>query len=735
MESNSTFQLHESKPKPPSKRHDVLQRLIAAASKAIDPQLDAFALRLSAGMLAASSNATDAKEANLCFNAGNLLHQNAYPFYHLASSGIRTALQNSVDGVNSLVHQSPDVHASKLTLVAFSEMENRLLLDRAARPFEIVSADLLAVLNLRLAALLGRDELFTPENPFRPAVLISAFDQVWRDFDPDKESHHLLLRQIEAGVFIDLNSVLQVVNQTCADAGVLPNLAETYHIRKSPGNRNAAREALPDPVIMQQLRSLMSPQASPTRHTDEPRGPPHGGAPVCENTSAGFATRHAFGPPADTTVIAPALSRYLGELQRRGASAEPAGMHRRSLYRLSEMQAELPRGALSRADETTVDVMTRIFDAVFSDPHIPEELKNLIGYLQVPVLKAALLDKEFFFEELHPARRLIGLLTRSSLGWDASRGQDDPLYQAIANCVDRVQSFDTEIALFDEVVNNLETFFREEERQSASQLATPITRAIRQENLREATRCAATDVATRVATGEVAAFVEVFLESRWVPVLTLAYSVRDAKPQVLENAIKTMDDLIWSVQPKITVQQRKELVAKLPALLTTLNKWLNMLKWDHADRLQFFADLAECHASIVRAPLELSPQRQMELAVEAAQKAAERRLEKRAAQAPEAPPDPFILQVEALERGTWFAFLQTDGSTRRVRLAWISPLKSLFIFTAVHREEAFSIAADRLAGHFREQRVSIVETDSFVTRAVVEVLASQTEKVAAAESV
>ncbi|MBR7784696.1 DUF1631 family protein, partial [Undibacterium luofuense] len=101
-------------------------------------------------------------------------------------------------------------------------------------------------------------------------------------------------------------------------------------------------------------------------------------------------------------------------------------------------------------------------------------------------------------------------------------------------------------------------------------------------------------------------------------------SVKEEKPQAVEDAIRTMDDLIWSVKPKITLQDRQELLNRLPAILARLNKWLSLIKWEDADRVRFFAELAECHASIVRAPLELSPDKQFEIAVEAAQHAAER---------------------------------------------------------------------------------------------------------------
>jgi hypothetical protein len=72
-------------------------------------------------------------------------------------------------------------------------------------------------------------------------------------------------------------------------------------------------------------------------------------------------------------------------------------------------------------------------------------------------------------------------------------------------------------------------------------------------------------VALRIGTGEVIAVVEAFLEQRWVSVLTIAYSIEDDKPGAVNNATKTMDDLIWSVRPKLKPEERKQLIAKCRA--------------------------------------------------------------------------------------------------------------------------------------------------------------------------
>jgi len=392
---------------------------------------------------------------------------------------------------------------------------------------------------------------------------------------------------------------------------------------------------------------------------------------------------------------------------------------------LSNIKAQAPRGTLTRVDEHTIDLLAKVFDVVFHNQDIPSEIKPLISLLQVPVLKTALADKDFFFKEEHPARRLIELLAKYSVAWDQKKGTDDPFYQTVQRNIKRVgEEMDHKTSVFSDVVSDLESFIQEEETTSIDALATPINEALREEKIGQARKAAKSEVALRIGTGEVVAFVEGFLENKWVPVLTLAYSVQDEKPEVVKNAIQTMDDLIWSVKPKITAEQRKELLTKLPSMLSALNKWLNLIKWEDADRLQFFAELAECHASIMRAPLELSPQRQLEISIEAAKKAAERRLEKRVAAEPAPPPDEFDQKTDKIERGTWIEYTPKGSESKRVKLAWVSPMRSLYIFTTKDKSESFSVSAEELAQAFREERARAIPTGGLVDRALAQAIES-----------
>ena len=409
-----------------------------------------------------------------------------------------------------------------------------------------------------------------------------------------------------------------------------------------------------------------------------------------------------------------------------GAAAGTAGAQAapHQVFYLPRLKQSLPQGSLSRGEENTLDLLSRIFETVLLDESIPLETRELIRFLQVPVLKAALLDQSFFFEEMHPARRMIDLLSR--MDWERCRAADDPVVQAMRRGVDRIgREPGAEPRVFAEAVAEVEAQLAAEERAAEEAIAQPIARATRLEKQAVAARSARQAVGLRLDDGALVAVVAGFLERRWVDVLTFAHLIDEERPGAVENATRAMDDLIWTVKPKATQEERKALIARLPPLITTLNKWLDAIKWQDAERLQFFAELAECHLQIVRAPLELSPERQLELAVEAAQQDALRRIaQEQAAAAQEEPldKDEALVQVDELERGMRLEFAQPDGSVRKVKLAWVSPRRTLFIFSNGPRQEAFSLPAEKLVDAFRAGSVTVVALEGVVGRVLTEAM-------------
>ncbi|WP_020652306.1 DUF1631 family protein [Massilia niastensis] len=751
-------------------QQETLAGLVAIAGRHAGGQLMEMANRMVAAMLDLTTGDADARLAGRRIRSGNLLKENAYAWFHLACSGIELALRREIDQLLPAPRAAAAPVA--LSLVPLEEIDQRLAFGALSRPFDIQYSEQLACLGVRLGVLLGRDLVRAAHNPFRPEVFLAALEEAWREFEPDTEAHGLAAPLLRPGIMFDLGPLYEALNEALkpARAGAEGRFSKTDDSAARKAER-ARREA----NVSQQLRQLFGADGAPPDAALEiPLIPdlPQGSGGWRPSRAAGFAVAAPVTAPVPAAVaasapatgpqpaagfvaLAPAAGVHPGtmasaiagaavampaplldmlarlaplaslaaglpepgampaqgcEAAAGGAPADPHGV-----FYLPRLRQSLPEGSLSRGDETTLDLLSRIFETVLLDDSIPQETRELIAFLQVPVLKAALRDRSFFYEEAHPARRMLDLLSQA--GWERPLGADDPLFRAMRASVDKVRS--QEQPEFAAAVAELEAGLAAREDALQAAIAGPVAQATRQERQAAARRSAQRAVALRLAGEQLIVLVSGFLEQRWTPVLALAYAIEDSKPGAVDNATRAMDELIWSVKPKATQEQRKALIRSLPALLANLNKWLDAVGWQDAGRLQFFAELAECHASIVRAPIELSPERQLELAVEAAQQDALRRIAQEQAALedpqPDADPDPAAGALAGLERGMRLEF-QGAGGVRKVRLAWVSPLRTLFIFSGAGRQEAFSLPAEKLAAAFRSGGIRVLAPEGVVGR-------------------
>jgi hypothetical protein len=708
-----------------SAQQATLEELVVIATGRVADGLDEMVRRMTAVLLDMTSAGNDAQAAARRIRSGNLLRDNAYAFVHLASTGIELALRKEIALLAPTIKAAAPAPLA-LSLVPMEEMDTQLAFAAISRPFDIQQSERLASLGVRLGVLLGRDLVRASHNPFRPEVFLRALQEAWCEFEPDEAAHALIVPLLRTGVVFDLGPILEALGDR-----LKPDRAREQRFAKTDDSAAArAARARRDAAVSQQMRQLFgAAEAAAGAELDIPLIPnlPQGSGGWRPSAAAGFAgpASASAGQPAAAAAVpagaAASLPAPLIEVLEKLAGTAPgpgqqagaaAGAH--EVFYLPRLKQSLPRGSLSRGDETTLDLLSRIFETVLLDASIPQETRELIAFLQVPVLKAALRDRSFFFEDAHPARRMLDLL--SSAGWERPANPDDPVYRAMQRGVDRLRR-EAQPEAFAAAVADLEAGIAERERLEEAAIAGPIAQATRQEKQAAAARSASKAVSLRLAGEQVVALVGSFLEQRWTPVLTLAYTIEDGRPGAVDNATRAMDDLIWSVKPKATQEQRKALIKRLPGLLTTLNKWLDAIGWQDAERLQFFAALADCHATIVRAPIELSPERQLELAVEAAQQDALRRIAQEQAGAVEeqTPLDPASAAVAGLERGMRVEFSGALG-VRKVRLAWVSPLRTLFIFSGARRQEAFSLPAERLLDAFRTGSIRVLAAEGVVGR-------------------
>jgi hypothetical protein len=324
--------------------------------------------------------------------------------------------------------------AVSLSLVPLEVMDTRVAFGALCRPFEIAHSEVLASLGVRIGLLLGRGLLRPGQNPFRPEVFLGAIHDAWRAFTPDAQDHPVLLPLLRPEHFLDLGPLLETLDAALRARS--KGAPERFHISKTTGG---PRRTGMDPALAQQLRSLLGADEEGATALvpdlpDMPQG--NGWRP---SSAAGFGVAPGAGVPGTPSPASGqpgSLLALLAGLQPpTGGAATPSAAPHKVFY-LPRLKQSLPQGALSRGEENTLDLLSRIFETVLLDDSIPAETRELIRFLQVPVLKAALLDQTFFFEEAHPARRMIDLL--SNMGWEGRKGVDDPVVQAMQRGVERI---------------------------------------------------------------------------------------------------------------------------------------------------------------------------------------------------------------------------------------------------------------------------------------------------------
>jgi len=421
---------------------------------------------------------------------------------------------------------------------------------------------------------------------------------------------------------------------------------------------------------------------------------------------------------------------FLGGLQAGSGVASPQpwvegeDLSSHNLLRQMREREEVKRAP--ELDRGTIDALAEVFDFVFADPAIPIQLKYVIGRLQIPVLKAAMIDRDFFLSGEHPARKLVDALAAASVGWLPEKGETDPLYVRIQSTVLRVlNGFEDDLALFSTLLAEFEAFVREMEQQAQVHIE-PVARQQQSTEVFEAALAHADEVVhqcvSAVPTDEpLLPFLLPFLATQWREVMARAWMNRQAAPAGWEQALSTMDEVIWSTQPKTDSGERSRLVAALAGLVSRLNASLDAIGWAGDDRAEFTRSLIDTHMKAIRSPrstmgaLESGPAPLETAASRMALKALESR---RAQKATEIDVDDFDLQAQTFGRGLWFDFDDGQGNTRRYRLSWVSPQRTRLLFTNRDGFEAFVHSEHEVARLLRDGRLRVLDQQPIVGRAI-----------------
>ncbi|OPA94204.1 thymidine phosphorylase [Pseudomonas fluorescens] len=617
------------------------------------------------------------------------------------------AFANLGQTVRGELHLMPVVSYEATAGTARDDLEKAVALEAMLGRVRHRDGLSLGQLTARLGAVLDKP-LDERDNPLGPALLCEFFLRAGRSLGVEIRVKLIMLKLFEKYVLSDADQLFGEANQLLIATGVLPELKAAPSRR--PGGR-AARE---------QQRDDRQPDVDP---------------PLDENGQEAFAVLQKL-LAAVRGSVAPTLE----------ASAEPLPIASRDLLRLlSHLQQYVPEPeaeddfdvrnqleqlltrvsvksgksrVIEEADEDVINLVALLFEFILNDRSVPDAFKALMGRLQIPLLKVAVLDKSFFSRPSHPARRLLNEIARAVIGWSPRDDyRRDGLYLRVEHIVERLLSeFVEDQAIFSQLLTQFIAFCAEERRRS--ELLEQHTYDAEEGRVRtQAARQRVADVLNRRLLGKVLPQAVVqFLQQAWSQVLLLASLKHGEQSVQWQAGLRTMDELIWSVGLQKDTEAGRHLLEQLPGLLKALRDGLAGAAFDSFSTREFFVRLQAMQAHSldgeglntlieVREPFVLdsgSPDLNECLPSD----------------------DPHLLKAYQMRIGGWFEFQPDETTPLRAKLTAIMAPANTYIFVSRMGLKVQDNSAGQLAMAFKRGALHPLDDGLLFDRALAAVVSN-----------
>jgi len=102
---------------------------------------------------------------------------------------------------------------------------------------------------------------------------------------------------------------------------------------------------------------------------------------------------------------------------------------------------ELKKKAASSNEKATIEIVALMFQSILAEERIPPAVRVWFARLQMPVLRVALAEPEFFGSLEHPARQLIDRMGSCVLGFDATAISGSALEAEIRRVVQVIEQY------------------------------------------------------------------------------------------------------------------------------------------------------------------------------------------------------------------------------------------------------------------------------------------------------
>lgn len=618
----------------------------------------------------------------------------------------------------------------ELTLVADNELEESLAITSMIGKNETrLTRDLFAV-NQRLSVIYGGVKVEDSNNPVAPASLTQAFRQAMRELSAEMRVKLIIYKLFDRYVLASLDELYQEVNTELVRAGVLPQLR--HEVQRSgpapaaagtPAAAAAQADELPvgddatSNELLQTLRALFS-----ARRGGMPENLPVGGPLQVPTVNELIGALSVLQSQA-ASVGSPLPLR--GVQSTTSVMQEVAHLKEQLLAQIGSLRGERP-GQVATMDEDTIDLVGMLFEFILEDRNLPTEMQVLLARLQIPYLKAAILDRRLFAHRQHPARRLLDSLADAAKGWSPESDRDHRLHDKVKSIVDSLlQEFDDDLTIFDRLNADLQDFQDQNRRRAelAEQRVAESTRG--REKLEQARRRAAKEILTRIGDHSLPPLIHGILSRAWANYMVLTILRQGEESSEFRDSLRFVNDFIASTRPARSLEERRTLRQMLPGIERSLRRGLANVAFQESDIERLLAQLhtyyrhqlgeqvpvnevqAVEESTALPIPESIQPIAESEAALDAVE--------------PETAQDediPELQIVQEFKPGIWLEF-STEGDTiERAKLSWISPMSGRYLFVNRRGLKVADYSPHELAREIAGGRARILESTALFDRAL-----------------
>ena len=463
--------------------------------------------------------------------------------------------------------------------------------------------------------------------------------------------------------------------------------------------------------------------------------------PEAENTT--------YQNPTPALAAAMAVRPALGRQEMEFANTElyeytPAGVARVA-GRLREQTTELKKKAETKGEKATIEIVALMFQAILQEDRIPPSIRVWFARLQMPVLRVALEEPDFFGTLNHPARQLIDRMGSCVMGFEASEVQGGALETEVKRVVQVIEQYPETgkrvyQLVYDEFQKFIAKFLTEK---SLTQKIVSVAQQVEQKE----TLTIQYTIEMRNMLREMPVREEIreFLFKVWAEVLAVA-AVRKG-PQHAEtlDLKKSSTDLVWAASAKPNRSDRARVIADLPKLLQRLRAGMTLLGLPPSQQDAHIKTVSDTLADAFMSKTQAIPQAQIEAMAKRLVNLEDFVSEDGMGDLPldadsieimlgidastidviadggSKPTNAMLAWAQELQVGAWFT-LDHSGHVKQVQFAWRSDRKHLNLFASADGH-SYLIQAGRLAAYLQAGLLLPQEEETLTVRATRDALA------------